>query len=198
MTALYLLFAAAGVPLVAWSLFAGDGDGGDGGGDAGDAGTSAGAIMLRLLPLSTLAIAAASFGVTGLALTLVDTSAGFTLAAAIAVAVLAGGLNSALFSYLRRSDSGASIDDSQLAGSTGTVVLPISPGSRGRVVVTIAGQRRYLSATAHAVGGAPADGTAVEGTAAAPPRTLEAGAPILVVEVRDAVALVVPLDPELT
>ena len=57
--ALYWFFAAAGVPLVVFFLLSGGADGID----DGIAG-----IMFRFLPLSSLAIAAATFGVCGLVL----------------------------------------------------------------------------------------------------------------------------------
>ncbi|HVE94649.1 MAG TPA: hypothetical protein VNB24_06985 [Acidimicrobiales bacterium] len=177
MTGVYLFAAAAGVPLLVWSLLGGADDTGHDGGDDGF-----GALMFRLLPLSTVAIALAAFGVTGLVTGVTDSSATVTLVAAIAVAVLAGALNSFAFAYLRRSESSISIDDSELAGARGHVVMPIAATSRGRIAVTTRGQQVYLSALA-----VPGSGDDV----------LEAGAPVLVVEVRGGIATVVRLDPEL-
>lgn len=194
MTTLFALFAAAGVPLVAWSLLAGDSsDGGDaGGGDDG----GVGGIMLRLLPLSTLAIVAATFGVTGLALGAVGTSAPATLFWAIAVAVLAGGLNTALFGYIRRSDSGGSLSDEELEGAIGQVVLPISGSGRGRIAVSVNDQQMYL--TAEAIRGPHELGEAEGSSTDLVPLELAVGDPILVVHIRAGVAGVIPLDVDLT
>ncbi len=178
MTALYLFATAAGVPLVVWVLVSGV-DGGDDGSGADD---GVGGLMLRLLPLSTVAIAVAAFGACGLVLTAVGTASGTTFLGALAVAVVAGALNSAVFAYLRRSESGATTSDADLAGAIGRVVHPVADGHRGRVAVSVGGQWRYLSA--RALPGTPA------------PR-LDPGTPILVVEVRGGVAGVSPLDPEL-
>lgn len=178
MTGLYLFAAAAGAPLLAWFLLSG-GDGDGGGGDDG-----IGGLMLRLLPLSTLAIVAASFGVCGLVLGAVGTGDGATFIAAASVAAVAGALNSLVFSYLRRSESSASIGDEQFTGAIGRVVVPMAGEHRGRIAVSAGGQQVYLSASP--LPGATAD------------TELEVGARVLVVEVRGGVATVVRLDPELT
>lgn len=181
MTALYLFAAAAGVPLVAWFLFGGGDQGGaeDAGGAGPDDGI--GGIMLRLLPLSTVAIVLATFGVCGLVLGLVAGD-GVTLAGSAVAAAAAGALNSAVFSYLRR-DATSSVGDAQLAGAVGRVILPVAAERRGRITVSVGGQQVYLSARALPDGAAAGE--------------LEAGAPVLVVEVRDGVASVTRLDPEL-
>jgi len=179
MTTLYLLTAAAGTPLVIWFLVSGSDDGGDAGGD--DAGF--GGVMLRLLPLSTIAIAVAAFGLTGLVLGAVGTSAALTLICAIVVAAFAGVLNSTAFAYLRRTDSSASLSDNQLAGSTGRVVLAMGGDHRGRITVRAGGQQLYFTARALEEGIGPVE--------------IEVGAPVLVIEVTDGVAIVTRLDPEL-
>lgn len=178
MTGVYLFAAAAGVPLLAWFLFGGgDGEGSDAGG--GD--DSVGGLMLRWLPLSTLAMAFATFGVSGLLLGVAGISDAATLIGAGCAAALAGALNSTVFAYLRRSDSTATVEDRQLAGATGRVVLPIGDDRRGRVAVSVGGQLVYLTAQA-------GPGVTSE---------LEVGAPVLVVEVSKGVATVDRLDPEL-
>jgi membrane protein implicated in regulation of membrane protease activity len=175
MTGVYLFAAAVGLPLVVWFLVAGIDDGAEGGDAEGLAG-----VMFRLLPLSSLAIAASGFGVTGLALTAVDTSSGVTLVAALVVALFAAVANSALYSFLRRSESTSDVSDADLSGSIGRVVLPVSGAHRGRIALTRGDQPVYLSA---------------EGLPGA--AELEAGAPVLVVEVRNGIARVARLDAEL-
>ena len=175
MTAVYLFAAAAGIPLVVWFLLSGSED-------AADDGGAVGGVMLRLLPLSSLAIMAASFGVTGLALGFAGTDGEPTLVASVVVGAIAAVLNSFAFSYLRRSESTAGVSDAQLAGAIGRVVLPVGQDHRGRIAISAGGQQVYLSAR-------PVPG-ATEGE-------LEAGARILVVEVRDGIASVTRLDPEL-
>jgi hypothetical protein len=173
----YLFAAAAGVPLVVWFLVVG----GDDGGEGADAGGGA-AVMLRLLPLSTVAFVLATFGVCGLVLSALGTGAVATFLAASGAGVVAGAANSALFSYLRRSGSTSDVSDRQLAGAVGRVVLPVAAARRGRVSVSVAGQQVYLSAE----------------TMPEAPAELEVGAPVLVVEVERGVALVTRLDPELS
>lgn len=184
MTGLYLFTAAVGVPLVAFFLLSGGDDGGDGGADDGGSGggDGVGALMLRALPLSSIAIAAAAFGITGLALGATGSSASFTLIAALAMAALGAVLNSALFGYVRRSTSTSGVPDAQLGGSIGRVILAVGPGRRGRISLAANGQQIYLSAEL-----SPTD-----------EQTLAAGDRVLVVEVRDGLATVTALDPELT
>ena len=123
MTGLYLFFAAVGVPLVAWFLL----NGNDDGTDAGAGADGVDAVMLRLFPLSSVALAAAVFGVSGLALGAVGTSAGVTFFGSLAVALLAGALNSAAFAALRRSSSYADVDDGRLTGRMGAWSSRSSP-----------------------------------------------------------------------
>ena len=175
MTALYLFAAAAGVPLILWFLLGGGEEGG--GADTGVAG-----VVLRRLPLSTVAFVIAAFGVCGLVLTAGGTDGAPTFVAAAVAGTIAGGINSALFSYLRRSESTTEVSDEQLAGKIGRVVLPPSGGQRGRISVMAGGQQIHLSA--RVLPDAPAE--------------LEVGAPVLVVEVRNGIASVTGLDPELT
>jgi membrane protein implicated in regulation of membrane protease activity len=179
MTQLYLFAAAAGVPLVLWFLLSG-GDGGDEGYGAGEDGLLG--VTFRLLPLSSLAFAAATFGVCGLVLGLVDTDDGTTFIASAIAGVLAGAANSAAFAYLRRSESASDVRERRLEGAVGRVVLPVAGERRGRVAVAVGDQQVYLSAT----------------TLPDAPAELEVGAPILVVEVNGGIATVARLDPELT
>lgn len=181
MTGLYLFAAAAGVPLVLWFVLSGGDEGG--GGDDGVAG-----VMFRLVPLSTVAFAAAAFGVAGLAVGASGAGAGTTLVAAVAAAVIAGVLNSTLFGYLRRSESTTEVNDTQLAGKIGRVVVPVAGDRRGRIAVTVGGQQIHLSAEA-----LPPSRSGSEAAA-----ELAVGSSVLVVEVRNGIASVTRLDPELT
>jgi membrane protein implicated in regulation of membrane protease activity len=162
MTGLYLFAAAAGVPLVAWFLVAGDDD--EGG-----------------VPLSALAFVAAAFGICGLVLGATGTGTAATLVLAVLAGVVAGGLNRVTFAYLRRSESTTDVKDAELAGKIGRVVVPVSGDRRGRIAITVGDQQIHLSARA-----------------AADTAELSVGAPVLVVEVRNGIASVTGLDPELT
>lgn len=177
-TTVYLFAAAAGVPLIVWFLLAGgeEGDTGDGGSD------NIGGVMLRLLPLSTIAMVLATFGVTGLLLGAVGTGGGVTFLGAASSAVVGGSLNSVVFRYLRRSDSTAAMGDDELRGAIGRVVVPVAANRRGRVAVSAGGQQLYLSAR-----GLPGDSSG----------DLEVGASVVVVEIEDGVATVTRLDAEL-
>ncbi len=157
----------------------GDAGGGEGDGVGGDGGNAF--VMFRRLPLGTIAFVAAAFGICGLALDAAGTSGGATFVAAAVAGVVAGVLNATLFAYLRRSESSTDMSDGQLSGKIGRVVLPVTSDQRGRIAVTVGGQQIHLSADA--VPGSPAE--------------LQVGAAVLVVEVRNGVASITRLDPEL-
>lgn len=180
MTGLYLFAAAVGVPLAALFLLSGGDDGGES--DAGDDGI--GGVMVRVLPLSTFALLAATFGVTGLALGASGAGPTVTFVWAVVVGVVAGALNSAAFAYLRRSESGASMGDDHLVGAMGRVVLPVGEEHRGRIAVSVDGQMRYFSARALPDPGGPVE--------------LEVGADVLLIEIRNGIASVTRLDLELS
>ena len=165
MTGLYLFAAATGVPLLAWFLLGG---GDDSGGD-GDAG-GIGGVMFRFLPLSTVAMTLAAFGISGLVLGLTDAGSASTLIAALLAGLIAGALNSTAFAYLRRSESTTPWTTSSCRASVGRVVMPVSADHRGRIAISAGGQQVYLS------GSRPARRPADE--------ELEVGAPVLVVEVQ--------------
>lgn len=222
MTSIYLFALAAGLPLIVWSLLAG-GDHGDassghvgdlsGGdlnvdlgagftldpgatgptssdivhvGDHGAYGThdGFGAIMLRLFPLSSISMFLAVFGITGISMQLLGTSKPLTLLLALALGLGGGALNSAVFSYLRQTESTTAANDTSLMGATGHVILPIGVNRRGRVMVSLHGQSIYLSARLVETLG---DNV-----------RLEANTPILVVEVKQGIATVVPIEENLT
>jgi len=174
MTGLYLFAAAAGVPLVLWFVFSGNDEGG--GADDGVAG-----VMFRLLPLSSIAFATATFGMCGLVLGLAGTSGVTTFVAAAVAGALAAVINSALYGYLRRSESTTEMGDEQLKGKIGRVVLPVTRDQRGRIALTVGGQQIHLSAQ-----------VLPEATG-----ELAVGTSVVVVEMRNGIASVAGLDLEL-
>ena len=133
------------------------------------------------IPLSTLAFVAAAFGVSGLALNAAGTTGGTTLLLAILAGLVAGLLQKTVLGYLRRSESTTDVKDAELAGRIGRVVVPLSGERRGRIAVTVGDQQIHLSA--RALPDAAAE--------------LTVGSPVLVVEVRNGIASVTQLDPEL-
>jgi membrane protein implicated in regulation of membrane protease activity len=174
-TALYLFFAGVGVPLVIWSLVAGGGESELGEADGG--GGDSGPLMLRLLPLSSLALAAATFGITGLVLGALDVTTGVAALSAAGLAVVAAVLNSAVFAYVRRTESTSDISDASIAGAIGRVVVPVEPGRRGRVVVSLSD--RDVALTAQGIGTA---------------ETLAIGSAVVVVEMERGIARVARLE----
>ena len=86
----------------------------------------------------------------------------------------------AAFSYVRRTDSGQMLGDSLLVGRVGEVSLPILKGGTGKIVVSKSGHTQELLAK-------PFDEDAPS------PETWNS---VIVVEVRDGVALVEPFSEE--
>lgn len=175
MLALYIFCAALGVPLLALFAFGGseaDADAGlelDAGGfdvdaDVGgfdadvDAGTDFGGAdahgvgditaLFRRIPVSSYAFVLSFFGVMGL----VGTGLGFgtiaTLLFALILGSIAGGVNTAAFSFLRSTDASSHFTDRELSGRIATVSVPIEDGKRGRVWIDTGDERVQLTANA--------------------------------------------------
>jgi membrane protein implicated in regulation of membrane protease activity len=166
MTGLFLFCLAVGAPLLVWFVVSGgDGDGGEG--------------PLGPIPLSSVAFVLAFFGGAGLVAGAVGASGAAALVLAVVVALVAGALNTAAFAYLRRSSSSSDVTDAELEGRIATASLPMTTGTRGRIVLEVAGTRAQMTAT-------PADDTPIS-----------TGDRVVVVGVERGVALVARLDPEL-
>ncbi len=170
MTPVYIFALAAGAPLLLWFAF---------GGDAGADADSDGGIF-SLVPLSTLAFVVTFFGGTGLVSGWLGAGAAPTLIVALVVGVLAGVLNSAAFSWIRRTEASSEVSDREIEGTIARVSLPVSAPSRGRIVLEVAGARTQMTAQ-------PVDSL----------DRFEKGARVIVVRIEAGVALVTRLDPEL-
>ncbi len=123
-----------------------------------------------------------AFGAVGVLLNFVWSGELQTVAFALAAltGVFAWAMSHVAFGYLRRSDSGQMLGDQMLVGRVGTVSLPILKGGTGKIVVAKAGQTQELLAR---------------------PLTHDDENPetwdsVIVVEVRDGVALVTPFTEE--
>ena len=119
-----------------------------------------------------------AFGAAGVLLNVAWAGERGLLAVVIATVtgLLAWALSYAAFGYLRRTDSGQMLGDELLVGRVGTVSLPILKGGTGKILVAKAGQTQELLAK-------PLD---------ADEANPEAWDSVIVVEVRDGVALVTP------
>ena len=185
MMAVYLFSLIVGGGLLLLSLFGGEGgdlevDGAldlDGLGDAAEVASGDGADS-KIFSLRSLIYAVFGFGGTGAVLTSLGAAAATTLVAALVTGFLSGGMVSAAFGYLRRTDSGAKLDDRALEGLPGHVVLPIEAESPGAVVVVRGDRRLRLRALPYG---------AVEGDPSEWDR-------VVVVEVEGGIARVTPLE----
>lgn len=186
MMAVYLFSLIVGGGLLLLSLFGGEGgdleiDGAldlDGLGDAAEL-ASADAAASKVFSLRSLIYATFGFGGAGALLTYLGAAAATTLVAAVVTGVLSGAMVSAVFGYLRRTDSGAKLGDQALEGLAGHVVLPIDADSPGAVVVVRGDRRLRLRALPH--------GTVLEGDPSEWDR-------VVVVEVEGGIARVAPLE----
>ena len=171
MIPLYLFALAAGAPLLLWFAIAG----GDGVSDIGDAGG-----LFPGLSITTLAFVATFFGASGLLLSLFGIGTLVTLTAAVIIGVSTGIMNSAFFSWLRKSEGSSDIPDRDIEGTIAQVSLPISPKRRGRIILDIAGARTQMTARS------------VDGSG-----RVDTGSRVIVVGIESNVALCAPLDPDL-
>lgn len=186
MLAAYIFSLAVGGGLLALSLFGDffdsevDADAGidlDGDADAALDGSE----VAKLLSLRALVYTLFGFGGAGVVLHLIWSGAQPVLTAAIAagMGLGSGALVSTVFGYLRRTEAGEIQGESALAGLRGEVVMTIAAGDIGEVRIR-SGERQYRMRARSD------DPAGVDGT-------LEAGRPVMVVEVKDGVAYVAPV-----
>jgi hypothetical protein len=154
----------------------------DAGGDADHGGAHAAA---KIFSIRTITYSLFGFGAVGTSLTVFrDGNAPFTTAAlSVGTGLVSGALINALFTWVKRSESGALAEEEGYAGHLGRVTLPIE-GSGGKILVEIAGREVELLALPHA--------SAVGSGDASQWRR------VLVVEMDQGVALVAPAEGDLT
>jgi membrane protein implicated in regulation of membrane protease activity len=113
-----------------------------------DAGAGGGALdaLLSWLSFRSLVFFASFFGLAGLLLTWLDTSAVLTFLVAAGLGVFAAYLNRTLIRWLKKTSVDSTIRDREIAGTPAHVVLPVGQGRKGRVAVDIDGQRLYFVA----------------------------------------------------
>lgn len=90
------------------------------------------------------------FGLTGSALTLLAMPSAVTLGSSVGMGLFAGWVGHRFMRYLRSSESGESLHVSSLLGHQATIVFPPTKERKGKVRVTIAGQRVEMIALLHA------------------------------------------------
>ena len=171
MTPVYIFALVAGGPLLLWQIFGGGDFEADGDG------------RFTVVPVTTVAFILTFFGAIGLLIQWLDsatTFVGFLIASV--VGLLAGGLNSGILAYLGRTSMSSDISDREIEGSLARVSLPMSPDRRGRIQLKVAGARTMMTAEPYD----PQEGD------------MEQGETVIVVSIRDGVALVARFDaPEL-
>ena len=172
MSTIYALMFAIGTPLLLWFVFAGDADG-DGVGDADGDGP------LAVISLSSVAFVMAFFGLAGLVGSIAGVAGALVFLVALVVGIVAGGINSAVFGWLRTHSNSSNVADAELEGSIASVAFPISGDHRGKIIVSKAGAREQMTAS-------PVDGSSIA-----------QGERVVIVRVDGGVALVAPLGPEL-
>ncbi len=197
MFGVYLFCAVVGIPLLALLAFGGGdvegelGIGGDVdfdadiGGDVDVSGASGGfgdISWRRRIPASSYVSFVAFFGGVGVVSSTLGVAAVTTLILAVVLGIFAAGVNTALFSVLRNSETDSSMTDKQLEGRIAVVSVPIEGGKRGRVTLDTGGERLQLTAGA-------ADNM--------PDLSFERGDEVLIVNVEGGVARVVAVDPDL-
>jgi membrane protein implicated in regulation of membrane protease activity len=143
-----------------------------------EAGPSSGALASKLLSIRGLIYGLFGFGGVGTLLTLVvGGSTTSTAVFAVSGGVLSGALISWMFSYVKESSSGERRDERSYIGLVGRVTLPIQSESAGQIDV-LRGDRTYrLRALPHVSAERPDPDT---------------WSRVVVVEMKDGVAMVVP------
>lgn len=167
MTGIYILLLAAGAPLLLWLVFAGDAD------------ADAGGEIFSVIPLSTIAFFAATFGFVGVVGGATGAGAFSLFVTAAVAAALSGLMSTQAFKWIRRNSVSSEVMDAELEGTMARVALEVSEGYRGKIIVEIAGAREQMTAS-------PVDGS-----------TIKVGERVVIVKIESGVALVAPLGPDL-
>lgn len=153
--------------------------------DPGDAVSGHGEIgyVASIFSFRSLIFALLGFGATGALLSWFGSSpaAPLTVGLSAGAGLTVGALVGAFLGFLKRSDTGPREGEASFEGLTGRVTLPLAAGGAGRIVVTRGGREHAVRALPYPreSAGDPSDWTAV-----------------LVVEMRDGIAYVEPLDDE--
>lgn len=139
----------------------------------------------KILSLRVVTYALFGFGAVGWIMSRMgaDPAAPSTIAYAGAAGLLSGALVQRVFGWLRRTESGLLEGDTAYVGLPGAVTLPLAEGSPGSVAVVRGDRRVTLRALPH--------GSTDQGP---PPKSWTS---VVVVEMRDGVAYVVPADDDL-
>ena len=98
---------------------------------------SFGEIVLGMLSIRSMLFFAAGFGGAGLLATWMSGSSFAALPFAIAAGVIGSYANSALMKWMRGSELDSQLQKSDIAGSSGKVVVPVGPGQKGRIAIQI-------------------------------------------------------------
>jgi hypothetical protein len=185
MTALYWFAMVVGVGMYLFSVFAGASDGHhdvDGHVHV-DGDTHHDVDTYKLLSLRNATYFLFAFGVTGVTLNWMWGGSRGWLTALLAFFIggIGASISTVVFGWLRKSESGDMPGDRAWLGASAQVVLPIAAGGTGKILVSRAGRAQELLAR-------PFDDNAVRP---------ESWSSVLVLEIRDGIALVAPND-ELT
>lgn len=180
MTALYWFALVVGVGMYLFSVLA-DTTGAHGDADGHvDAGADHhhGLDSYKLLSLRNATYFMFAFGVTGVSLTWAwgGTRGILTALLALATGALGAAISTVVFGWLRKSESGDMPGDRAWLGATAQVLLPLSSRGTGKILVTRGGRAQELLAR-------PFDDDA---------SNPEAWSSVLVLEIRDGIALVAP------
>ncbi len=135
----------------------------------------------KVFSLQSVVYGMAGFGLAGTLLTVLQVTPGpVTLGLALGTGVAGGMLVGLFLGYLKRSDSGYEHDDRQFEGCAADVLIPIRPDNAGRIKVYAAGRTHQLRALPHSLDAGSED--------------LSSWKQVVVVEVKDGVAYVTPLE----
>ncbi|MGY9072839.1 MAG: hypothetical protein ACKVHU_07815 [Acidimicrobiales bacterium] len=138
---------------------------------------SLGNLAGSLLSFRSIIFFCTFFGTTGLLIGWLTGASISTLITAVVLGLGAAGLQTAVFTRLKGSDTSSQLTSADLNGAIATVTVPLSGGSRGRVKAEIDGQPTFFIARPF-----------VDGAA------FNAGDRVVVVEVEKGIAAIIALD----
>jgi len=138
---------------------------------------SVGDFVGSLLSFRSLVMASAFFGLAGIVFSLISSDL-VAFVTAVALGLVAAAVNGQLVQFVNRNEASSHLTDRDVRGSSGTVVLPLGPGRKGRIRAEMAGQTEYFVALPYKEDGAP---------------SFDVGDPVVIVDIVGGTARVAPL-----
>jgi len=111
-----------------------------------------GDFVASLLNFRSIVLGSTFFGLSGVVLSTMDTSAILTVVTALVLGFVAAAVNSGVTTFVVNNEQSSHVTMRDIAGTSAEVMLPIADERRGQVRAQIAGQTEYFTALPYKAG----------------------------------------------